>query len=197
MRLGIKLGQKETNDKKALLMKKINLVTTISPQKQYELQRWFYMIVVSSLVLLGMGAYFIIPPFLSYLTLKKDIQLMHNKMGNYSTNVNSKESLKKEYDEWHMREKKVTSYTQQLKNPYSHIAYIVSLCKDDIQLESVRFHKKEVEIVVQCKTSAQASFYVKQLNESPLFSQVKMISLQHNDSKKQLMCTIKAHAIFS
>lgn len=177
-------------------MKKINIIDSLSPQQQYALQRWFYMSIVISLALLSIGVYCIVPKFLLYISLQKDIQLMQNQIGHYATHVNEKESLKKEYDEWRMRQTKIDVYRHQLKNPYAHIAYIIAQCKDDVQLESIRFNKKEIEIVVHCKTSVQANTYVKQLNESEFFSQVKMISLQHDDSKNRLVCIMKAYVIF-
>lgn len=181
---------------KGYFMKKINIITSLSPQKQYALRRWFYISVVLSLVLVSLGIYFIIPPFLVYVSLQKDIQVMQNSMGNYTASIASKESLKKEYNEWHMRQKKVNCYKQQLKNPYEHIAYILAQCKDNVHLESMRFNKKNVEVIVRCETSGQANMYAKQLNESKLFSQVKIISLQYDDAKKQLLCSITAYVIF-
>lgn len=181
---------------KGFLMKKINIITSLSPEKQYAIRRWFCISMLLSFVLLILGTYFLLAQLLLYFSLKKDFELTQKKIGKYTTHFNSKELLKKEYDELRGRETKVTTYIQQLKNPHSHLSYIVELCKDEIRLESVRFQKKDVELVVQCQTDVQARMYAKKLTESALFSQVKIISLQRNDNNKYLLCTIKAQVIF-
>src|SRR5688572_18771186 len=177
-------------------MKKINMITSLSSENQYVIRRWFCISIMLSFVLCVVGTYFIVPPLFLYVSLKKEIMLTQKKISDYTHHHNSKELLKKEYDELRRHETKVNGYLQQLKNPYFHMAYIVTLCKDNTQLESVRFQKQEVEINIQCQTSEQAHIYAKKLTESALFSQVKIISLQRNDDHKYILCTIKARTIF-
>jgi hypothetical protein len=137
-----------------------------------------------------------VPQTLTYWRLQKDVRELQEKTKDYTGLIGRKETLKKEYDEVHLRETKISFYQQQKKNPYLHITEIVAACSNGVQLESVKFNKKDVEIEIMCPTAEYAQIFIKRLSASQNFSHVKMISLQQNSQNQQLRCTIKGNVIF-
>lgn len=177
-------------------MKKINCITSLPLDKQYEIRRWFWITILIAVIMMITGGCFLIPQIDRYLSLTKEIALLRKKKESYASANQHSNILKKEYDELSLRENKINSYTQQGKNPLSHIAYIVQTCGSTIQIESIRFNKKSFEVEVLCTDSQQAQLLVQNLSASPGFSQVKMISLHQNAQTNQIRCTIKANVIF-
>jgi Tfp pilus assembly protein PilN len=177
-------------------MKKINIITSLSPQKQYEIYRWFWITVVASLCMVIIGTYFIGTALCSYNAIQKDLTAITKKTNNYVADLGTNASLKKEYDELRLKENKINAHKMHKKNPYLHIAEIVSLCRDGVQLESLKSEKEDIEIVIIASFSDRIQTMIKQLSASPNFSHVKMISLQHNEQNKELRCMIKGEIIF-
>jgi Tfp pilus assembly protein PilN len=177
-------------------MKKINLITSLPSEKQYEIQRWFYMTLFLSLSILLVGAYSIIPQCITYFSLRTEVAALHQKTQHYAKSVQEKDALKKEYDELHEHENKINAYKTQKKNSYAHVAEIVAVCNNGTELESVKFNKKEVELNLLCPTAERAQAMVRQLNATPLFSRMKMISLQQDGKSELVRCTIKGNVIF-
>lgn len=178
------------------IMKKINMITTLSPQKQYEIRRWFWMTIFLCMCAIMISCYFIVPQIMMYRHLKKDVNELILKTKEYATLTSTKDALKKEYDELYVRESKINGYKQQKKNPYEHIAEIVAACSNEIKLESVKFNKKEVEIEIVCPTAEHAQVLMKRLSASQRFSHIKMVALQQDMQNKQVRCNIKGKVIF-
>ena len=177
-------------------MKKINLITSLSPEKQYEIQRWFWITASLFILLLILIGWLLVPSFLLCTKMKKDIALLRQKSQEHTTIAGTKNALKKEWDELDLRSKRVDNYKQQKKNPYQQIAAIVSASGDGVQIESIRLHKKNSEITIVCPTAEHARIFIKRLSASSYFSRLKMISLQQDQGKKQLMCTISGTLIW-
>lgn len=177
-------------------MKKINLINALSPHKQYEIYRWFWMTIFLSGCAIIIGSYFIVPQIITYRRLKKDSEGLINTTQEHATLTSTKETLKKEYDELHAHEAKITSYKQQKKNPYSQIAEIVQLCGNTVELQSIKLDKKEIEIELISSTGDYVQSFIKSLSASPYFSHIKMVSLQQDGQNKKVRCAIKGHVIF-
>ncbi len=176
-------------------MKKINCITSLSPYKQYELRRWFLVTVLLYTVAFAVGAYFFIPQCMLYFSLRKDVKLLQQKTNDYTGLMGNKDALKKEYDELHLRENKLNNQKQQRKNPYQHVVEIVQASGDGVQIESIRFNKKEVEISLLCPTAEHAQVFIKRLGLSSHFSQSRMVSLQYDEQIKQMRCVIKGTVV--
>ena len=177
-------------------MKKVNLITTVSPQKQYELYRWFLVTMILSVGLGIFGAWFIVPKIFLYCSLKKEITQLRDKISNYTNDISSKDVLKREYDELRIRENKINFYKQQKKNPYVHIAEIVDKAGTTLELESIKINKKEIEIDVVSSEKEYVQTFIKNIASSPHFSQIKMFSLQQDRENKKVRCTIKGNIVF-
>jgi Tfp pilus assembly protein PilN len=177
-------------------MKKINLINALSPHKQYEIYRWFWMTIFLSVCAIIIGSYFIVPQIITYRRLKKDSAGLINTTQEHATLTSTKDVLKKEYDELYTRESKINNYKQQKKNPYSHITEIVHLCGATIQLQSIKLNKKEIEIEIVCDKAENAHALIKSLSTLPYFSHLKIVSLQQDMQTKQIRCAIKGNVIF-
>lgn len=177
-------------------MKKVNLITTLPPHKQYEIYRWFCMTIFLGVCFLLIGAYFIVPQIITYSRLKKDIAGFSSTAQEHGQIASAKQSLKKEYDELHVRESKINYYKKQNKNPYIHIAEIVRLSGHGVELESVKINKKEIEIEIVCSMAEYAQTFIKSLSSSSYFSYLKMVSLQQDTHNKKIRCAIKGNIIF-
>jgi Tfp pilus assembly protein PilN len=177
-------------------MKKVNLITPLPPHKQYEIYRWFCMTIFLGVCALLVGSYFIVPQIITYTRLKKGIAGFSATAQEHGQITSDKQSLKKEYDELHVRESKINSYKKQNKNPHLHIAEIVRLSGHHAELESVKINKKEIEIEIVCATAEYAQTFITSLSSSPYFSHLKMVSLQQDTQNKKVRCAIKGNVIF-
>jgi len=173
-------------------MKKVNFITTLSPQKQHAIHRWFMVTIFLVLCSLIVSAYFVVPQLLTYFTLHKEVKELRIATQEYGTRVKEKDALKTEHDQMHVRTKKIEQYNDTPKNPHAHIAAIVQACGDGVTLEAIKFNKKECELTLLCPTSEHATVFMKRLSASELFTNVKLVSLQHDTQTKQLRCVIKS-----
>jgi Tfp pilus assembly protein PilN len=173
-------------------MKKVNFITTLSPQKQYAIQRWFlvtfFLVICCALV----SAYFVVPQLLTYLVLHKEVKELRELTKEHDVRVKEKDALKTEHDQMRIRTKKIEHYNDAPKNPHAHIAAIVQACGDGVILEAIKFNKKDCELTLLCPTSEHATVFIKRLSASELFTNVKLVSLQQDTQTKQLRCIIKS-----
>jgi len=177
-------------------VKKVNFIASLSPEKQYEIRRWFWITVALFICAILVSTYLVVPQVLRYSALKKEVSALHESSKNYADLTKNKDIVTKEYEELRVRENKVNAYVQHQKNPYNHITAIMQACGDGVKIEAVRFNKKDVEVVILCPTHEHANVCVKRLNSSDTFSHVKMASLQYDAQTKLFRCVVKGHAIF-
>lgn len=177
-------------------MKKINMITALPIEKQYAIRRWFCITVFLFVCAIIVTSYFIVPNIIAYRCLKKDSAALVHTTKEYAALASTKETLKKEYDGLYACEAKINNYKQQKKNPYAHIAEIVRLGGNTIELESIKLNKKEIEIEIVSSTVDNVQLFIKSLSGSPYFSHLKMVSLQQDPQNKKIRCTIKGQVIF-
>jgi len=177
-------------------MKKVNLINTVSPHKQYEIYRWFWITVFLCICAIMVGSYFVVPQIITYRRLKKDAAQLAPQAKEYTALTSTKDVLKKEYEDLYGRESKITHYKQQKKNPYPHVAEIVRLGGNGVELQSIKLNKKEIEIEITCSAAESAQSFIKSLSGSSHFSYLKMVSLQQDTQNKKVRCTIKGNVIF-
>jgi Tfp pilus assembly protein PilN len=177
-------------------MKKINIITTVSPEKQHEIRRWFWMTTVVYLVAFIIGVGCLIPQGITYWQLQKSMHELEEKTKEYGQVTSNKQVLKKQYDELQMQESKIKGYQEQKKNPYKHIQEITAACGTEIYLESIKCTKNNIEVEIACAQYKMAQAFSKRLAASLLFSGIKIISLQQDGNSKQVRCTIKGTIIF-
>jgi Tfp pilus assembly protein PilN len=173
-------------------MKKVNFITTLSPQKQYAIKRWFvvtFFLVICSLIV---SAYFIVPQLLMYIELHKEVKELRVATQEYGMHTKEKDALTTEHDNIRIRTKKIENYNDAPKNPHQYIAAVMQACGDGVTLEALKFNKKDCEITLLCPTSEHATVFIKRLSSSDLFINVKLVSLQQDIQTKQLRCVIKS-----
>jgi len=178
-------------------MKKVNFITTLSPQKQYEIRRWFWVTIFLCISAIAVVAYFIVPQVCLYWSLKKEITSLHKKTQLYADATKNRDALKSEYDKFRVRENKIDVYTNKAKNPHRYIAVIMQACNEQVKLEALRCNKKECEITILCPTPEHATVFIKHLTASDVFSRVKMVSLQQDGQSKLMRCVVKGTMITS
>lgn len=176
-------------------MKKVNLITSLSPQKQYAIKRWFVVTIFLCVCSIIIGGYFVLPLLLTYKRLQQEVYTLQQITKNYNEMSNNKNTLKNEHDLTHMRSKKIETYESSSKNPYQYITTVVQACGDGVVLERLNFNKKECEINLVCPTPEHATVFIKRLSASTLFANVKLISLQQDTQNKQFRVVIKSKII--
>jgi Tfp pilus assembly protein PilN len=172
-------------------MKKVNFITTLSPEKQYAIKRWFWVTFFLSVCALLVSAYFVVPQLLMYIALHKEVTQLRALTKDYNTQVKEKDVLKTEHDAMRIRTKKIEDYNSVPKNPHAHITAVVQACGDGVTLEAIKLHKKDCDITLLCPTSEHATVLIKRLSLSELFIHVKLVSLQQDTQTKQLRCVVK------
>jgi len=172
-------------------MKKINFITSLSPQKQYAIRRWFWLTLFLSVGVIIISIYFIIPHYLLYRTLHQQVAVLRHKAKDYSSIIAAKETLKKEYNVILMRNKKIDNYLKVPKNPYSYIVAILQSGAHGVSLEAIRCNKKDCEITCVCSTAEYAKIFMDRLLASELFHSIKLVSLHHDTQQKKFRSVIK------
>ena len=176
-------------------MKKVNLITSLSPQKQYAIQRWFWVTSVLCVCSVIIGIYFMVPLLVTYRSVKKEVNALQQSTKNYADIVKNKTALKTEHDLVHVRTKKMDNYNRTPKNPHQYIATITQASGDGVVLEALNFNKKNSEITLLCPTSEHATVFIKRLSTSELFVNVKLVSLHQDGQNKQFRCVIKSNIV--
>jgi hypothetical protein len=173
-------------------MKKVNFIIPLSPQKQYAIRRWFWVTFFLCIGSVIISIYFVLPQFLIYRALQKEVFFLREKAKEYGVSVKSRDLIKTEHELIRKRTKKINNYNESPKNPHQHMAVIIESCGDSATLESVRFNKKECEIVVLCPTVEYATIFIKRLSASDLFAGVKLVSLHYEAQIKKFRCMVKS-----
>lgn len=173
-------------------MKKINFITTLSPQKQYEIARWFLFSVAVVVVTFLIGSYFIVPELLTCFSLKKEISALRADTKDYGQLIKSRDALKKESDVMHARKSTLDRYNKNSKNPFHYVAALKDACGDGGIVELIRFIKKDCELTVLCPTPEHVTVIIKRLSASDKFGGIKLVSLQNDAQAKKMRAVIKA-----
>jgi hypothetical protein len=173
-------------------MKKVNFITSLSPQKQYAIARWFWVTFFLFVCAMVVSVYFVVPQLLIYISLKKEVSALREATKGYGNVVKNKDALTTEHDTLRMRIKKIENYNDAPKNPHQYIAAIVQACGDGATLQAVRFNKKSCELTLLCPTPEHATVFIKRLSASELFAGLKLVSLQHEGAGKQFRCVVKS-----
>lgn len=177
-------------------MKKVNFIAFLSPHKQYEIRCWFWSTFFSTLFFFGIVGYYILPQWLLYASLKKEITVLREKTKQHSDLVKKKEDDKKEYEIMRLRHNKMEKYTQQQKNPVTHLEAIIQASNGQLELESIQLRGKECEVTIVSPTSEYVQIFIKQLNASQSYAQCKIASLAYDMQKKAYRAIIKGRMVF-
>lgn len=177
-------------------MKHINFITTLSPQKQYAIRRWFWVTFFLCICSIVLSAYVIVPQLVTYISLKNDVKILREQTKQHAEHSTKRDALKTEHEKIRMQSFKMVRYTDTPKNPHAYIAAVVQACGDGVQLEAMNVHKKNCEITILCPTAEYATVFVKRLSALEQFSGVKLVSLQHDNQTKLLRCIVKSKIIF-
>lgn len=177
-------------------MKKVNFITTLSPQKQYAIARWFWISCALCVCSVIGAAYFIMPAWLLHRELKHDVITLREKTKNYADAIKKRDALKSEHDLLRARSTKITNYSNHSKNPHSAMTVILQAAGTSIILEAIRFNKNECELTVLCPTPEHANVFIKRLSSSDTFAGAKLISLQNDTHAQQMRCVIKSKVVF-
>ncbi|HSC25243.1 MAG TPA: hypothetical protein VLB80_03455 [Candidatus Babeliales bacterium] len=174
-------------------MKKINFITSLSPQKQYEIRRWFYVTLFLFLCSIILSLYFLISPLVTYISLKNEINTLRDQTKNYSDIIKKKDTLKTEYELIRSQLHKINRYDSGVKNPYLYFTAIENMCNNEIKLESIMLNKKDCTITIVCSTSGNAAMYIQRLSDlGSLFTKIKLVSLHYDPQLKQFRSVIKS-----
>jgi hypothetical protein len=176
-------------------MKKVNFITSLSPQKQYAIARWFWVTIFLFVCAMAVSAYFVVPQLLTYVSLSKEVSALREATKDYGNVVKNKNVLTAEHDALRMRIKKIDNYNDLPKNPHQYITAIVQACGDGATLEALKFNKKNCELTLLCPTPEHATVLIKRLSASELFTGVKLVFLQHEGAGKQFRCVVKSKVV--
>ena len=172
-------------------MKKVNFITTLSPEKQYEIKKWFCysaLLIASSVMIV---AYLVVPEIMRYMALKKDSAGLCATSQQHAEALKKRDILKTEYETVRAQNNKLQRFNSAIKNPHDHMMILKQACGNDVLIESVQCNKKDCTITLLCPTAAHATVFITRLSASEKFSDIKLTSLQQDEQLKQLRCMIK------
>ena len=175
-------------------MKKLNILSTLSVQQQYELYYWFLTSIFLFISIIAIAGYSMIPLFLQYNNLKNKRYTLQQKTSRYRELMDKKNNAKKEYEIMQGRENKINKYNSFCQSFHAYLLSLYQVIPSSIQLQSIECKKKEFMIHLISNSTQDIQVFVEQLSASDKFKEVILYSLE----KKQLnqwICTIKIHLL--
>ena len=172
-------------------MKNVNFITTLSPEQQYEIRRWFILSMVILICTITAISCFMAPHIYALYTTQQEITALEKKTSNYTQSTSTKDALKKEHELLQNKLIRINRYVNQSNNPHSYLAAIIASCGSDAQLEQVRKNKKTCETTTRVPTPERATHMIQQLSGSEYFTDLKLTSLQHDSQTKKFRSTTK------
>ncbi len=172
-------------------MKKVNLISSLSPQKQYEIHRWFWYTVVLWMISLFIGVYYIMPQIWNYYLLKKDVSALRAITNDYQEYLKKRDSLHNDNALLSAQMAKINGYKNKVKNPHQYITAIRQAAGDGIILELLKFDKKNIECAIICISPEHATVFMKRLSLSDFFAGIKLISLHRDEKSNRFKVVVK------
>jgi Tfp pilus assembly protein PilN len=176
-------------------MKNVNFIHTLSPKKQYEIQRWFYL----SAALLGATAlimcFFVLPEIYSLYTIKKEIRILRTKTIEHTALLKNKELLLQKNELLNKKTTKINRYAQHTKSPHPYINAITAIAADTVKIEQITLHKKELTLTVLCSSPKQVAQYMEKLADCRKIAHLKLVSLQQDNKTKLFKAIIKGKKV--
>jgi hypothetical protein len=177
-------------------MKGINFITSLSQKEQYAIRRWFIFTILLAIVALVSVGYVQLKQLARLFEVKNEKkQLAHHEIAFQASNTR-KEKLQAQVSAQKSKLAKITKHQTHPKNPLTILNTITAACtKTNVQLQSLTITKQNVEFIGNCAQPEHALAVISNLNESSLFQNSKLVSLQpsqlHQDKNRSgLICTI-------
>jgi hypothetical protein len=169
---------------------KHTLITSLSPQQQYEIRRWTVISITGLTVSAIIGLSFVVPPLYSLYGTYKEIAEKRKKLM-VNNNIDATLSKqKKEYEELHKKYDKVMRSKNNPKNPITYLELIMESLKN-MTVEKITKHKRSLEITALCTTPHDATAFIENLVASKQYKSVKLISLQQDVQTNRFRCFIQ------
>lgn len=172
-------------------MKKVNLISSLSPHKQYEIRRWFWCTALLWVISLSLGLYFMVPQLWNYYALKKNVTALRAKTNDYQECLKKKDVSLSESALLSARSAKIDGYKNKAKNPHQYITVMRQVAESGITFESLKFDKKNIECVIICLSSEHATLFMKRLSVSDLFAGIKLVSLHRDGQSNRFKVVVK------
>ena len=172
-------------------MKHLTFVTTLSPQQQHEIRRWFLISCALVLLLITSLTCYFAPDVYTLYTLRKEINTLKEKTKTHATLSTTKNTLKKENGALQQKRTHIMKYLTHPKNPHVYITTIINACGDKTTAQLIRAHQKDIEITLLCPTTEHATAFARNNANTDYFSDTRITSLQKHEQKNQFLCTIK------
>jgi Tfp pilus assembly protein PilN len=178
-------------------MKKINFISTLSPDKQYELRRWYRIVALLLVCSIMMGGYLFFPLVNSLMVVRQQKRVLSAEIKKYQKIEEDNTLLNKHYQENYSRETKVHNHCAKRKSTASCVAEIVAQLPSTVQLELIQIDKKEIEIELLSSHMQDLGVYNKKLLACGCFSSMAIVSLHKEGQSKHLRCRMRGDMIFS
>jgi len=172
-------------------MKHTNFVATLSPQQQYEIRRWFIASTVITVITMISIISYCAPSLYSLYAMKKEMSYLRKKTHTYTELTSKRDALKKENELLQKKRTKIDGYRLEPKNPLTYITAFINMCNNGIIAEHIKNNKKNIELIIVCPTTDNATTVMQQLMDTGYFAEIKIHSLQQHDKSNQLRCTLK------
>lgn len=172
-------------------MKKVNLISSLSPHKQYEIRRWFWCTVLLWGLSIMIGMYYIVPQIWNCCALKKEVSALRAKTDDYQECCKKRDACLSESALLSAQSIKIDGYKNKAKNPHQYITEIRQAAENGITFESLKFDKKNIECVIMCSSPEHATVFMKRLSVSDLFTGIKLVSLHRDGQSNRFKVVIK------
>ena len=176
-------------------MKNVNFVHTLSPKKQYEIKRWFYLSSALFCAAVIIMSFFLLPEIYCLYKTKKEIRMLRTKTIEHTALLKNKELLLQKNELLNKKTTKINRYAQHTKNPHPYINAITAIAADTVKIEQITLHKKELSLTVLCSSPKQVAHYMEKLADSKKIAHLKLVSLQQDNKTKLFKAVIKGKKV--
>jgi len=159
-------------------MKDINFVKTLSPKQQHNLRRWasfsFGLFSIMIIAVLALQ----VPQLITLKEIKSEYQSLAQNISAANTTLTHNQTLKNKVGCLGKQCSTINTLACATQTPRTCINSIVNACGPTIYLQACNLKNKCLEICAQCNGIQQATYFLEQLTQHTVFSDLKLVSLQ-------------------
>lgn len=161
-------------------MKNSNFIDALSPAQQKEGRYWF-LTTLFLFIIVGISMAVIqVPQLYVWWQVKKEYTSLKSKTQLFETVLAQKRDLKLQEETVQSQVNALEKYAQHPKNPIGYLTHLNTICKNGSMLQSLKIHKKTIEIVGIFNNQKEALALSEQLVQLPLIKNMQLVSLKQS-----------------
>jgi len=177
------------------MMKNVNLIQTLSREKQFEIRRWFWCSAILLFLTIATISIFSYLQLSAFYIAQKEVATLREKTKKYNDETENKNKLKSELETLQSKKNKINQFINAPKNPHAILTALTNACGTAITVVEMSLNNKNIELSALCESPEHATVFMQRLSTFKQFSHLKLVSLGLEQSNK-FKITVKGPITF-